>query len=64
MEIPTAQEKSELIFFMQSKAHQFKYADTNKMVPTDLLKHIAFFEQCQASEKVAGVFEKIAKDKK
>jgi hypothetical protein len=29
----------------------------------DLLKLIAFFEQCQAADKVAGVLEKIAKDK-
>jgi hypothetical protein len=33
------------------------------MVPTDPLKMIAFFEQCQATNKVAGVLEKIAKDK-
>jgi hypothetical protein len=33
------------------------------MVPTDLLKMIAFFEQCQATDKAAGVFEKIAKVK-
>ncbi len=49
MEIPTAQEKSEQIFFAQPKAHQFKFADTNKMVPTDLLKRITIFEQCQVS---------------
>jgi hypothetical protein len=29
------------------------------MVPTDPLKMIAFFEQCQATNKVAGVLEKI-----
>jgi hypothetical protein len=34
------------------------------MVPTNLLKMIASFEQCQAIDKVAGVLEKIAKDKK
>ena len=34
------------------------------MVPTDPLKMIAFFEQCQATDKVAGILEKIAKDKK
>jgi hypothetical protein len=34
------------------------------MVPTDPLKLIAFFEQCQATDKAAGVLEKIAKDKK
>jgi hypothetical protein len=38
--------------------------DTNKTVPTDLLKLIAFFEQCQAANKATGVLEKIAKDKK
>jgi hypothetical protein len=32
-------------------------------VPTDPLKLIAFFEHCQATKKVAGVLEKIAKDK-
>ena len=49
MEVSTAQEKSEQIFFAQPKAHQFKFADTNKMVPTDLLKRITIFEQCQVS---------------
>jgi hypothetical protein len=63
MELPTAQEKSEQIFFAQPKAHQFKFADTKKTVPTDLLKLIAFFKQCQAANKVAGILEKIAKDK-
>jgi hypothetical protein len=38
MEVPTAQEKSEQIFFAQPKAHQNKCADLNKMVPTNLLK--------------------------
>ncbi len=42
-----AQEMSEHIFFVQPKVHQFKFADLNKMVPTDLLKPITFFEQCQ-----------------
>jgi hypothetical protein len=32
-------------------------------VPTDLLKMIAFFKQCQATNKAAGVLEKITKDK-
>jgi hypothetical protein len=63
MEVPTAQEKSEQIFFAQPKAHQNKFANLNKMVPTDLLKMIAFFEQCQATDKAAGILEKIAKDK-
>jgi hypothetical protein len=58
-----AQEKSEQIFFAQPKAHQNKFADLNKTVPTDPLKMIAFFEQCQATNKAAGVLEKIAKDK-
>jgi hypothetical protein len=64
MEVPTAQEKSEQILFAQPKAHQFKFVDLIKMVPTDPLKMIAFFEQCQATNQVAGVLEKIAKDKK
>jgi hypothetical protein len=63
MEVPTAQEKSEEIFFAQLKAHQFKFADLNKTVPTDPLKLIAFFEQCQATDKAAGILEKIVKDK-
>jgi hypothetical protein len=64
MEIPTAQEKSEQIFFAQPKVHQFKFADTNKMVCMYLIKMITFFEQCQAADKAAGVLEKIAKDRK
>jgi hypothetical protein len=64
MEVPMAQEKSDQIFFLQPKAHQFKFVDLNKMVPTDLLKLITFFKQCQGTNKVAGVLEKIAKDKK
>jgi hypothetical protein len=64
MEVPTVQEKSEQIFFAQSKAHQFKFADLNKMVPTNLLKMITFFEQCQATNKAAGVLKKIVRDKK
>jgi hypothetical protein len=63
MDIPTAQEKSEQIFFAQLKTHQNKCADLNKTVPTDPLKMIAFFKQCQATNKVAGLLEKIAKDK-
>jgi hypothetical protein len=42
--------------------HQNKFADLNKMVPTDPLKMVAFFEQCQETYKVAGLLEKIAKD--
>jgi hypothetical protein len=63
MDVPTAQEKSEQVFFAQPKAHQNKFANLNKMVPTDPLKIIAFFEQCQATNKAAGVLKKIAKDK-
>ncbi len=59
-----AQEKSEQIFFAQPKAHQNKFADLNERVPTNPLKMIAFFEQCQATHKAAGVLEKITKDKK
>jgi hypothetical protein len=59
-----AQEKSEQIFFAQPKAYQNKFADLNKMVPTNLLRMIAFFEQCQATDKAAGILEKIAKNKK
>ncbi len=63
MDVPTAQEKSEQIFFAQPKAHQNKFANLNKMVPTDSLKMSAFFEQCHATDKAAGVLVKIAKDK-
>jgi hypothetical protein len=64
MDVPTAQEKSEQIFFAQPKAHQNKFADLNKTVPANPLRMIAFFEQCQATDKAAGVLDKIAKDKK
>jgi hypothetical protein len=60
MEVSMAQEKSEQIFFVQPKAHQNNFANLNKMVPTDLLKMIAFFEQCQATNNAAGVLKKIA----
>jgi hypothetical protein len=63
MDVPTAQEKSEQIFFAQPKAHQNKFANLNKMVPTDPLKMIAFFEQCQATNTVTGILKKITKDK-
>jgi hypothetical protein len=63
MDAPTAQEKSEQIFFAQPKAHKNKLANLNKTVPTDPLKMIAFFEQFQATNKSAGILEKIAKDK-
>jgi hypothetical protein len=53
MEVPTVQKKSEQIFFVQPKVHQFNFADLNQMVPTDPLKLIAFFEQCQATNKMS-----------
>jgi hypothetical protein len=59
MEVPTVQEKSEKIFFAQPKVYQNKFADLNKTVPTNPLKMIAFLEQCQASNKVAGILENI-----
>ncbi len=59
-----AQEKSEQIFFVQPKGHQNKFANLNEMVPANPLRMIAFFEQCQATDKAAGVLDKIAKDKK
>jgi hypothetical protein len=59
-----AQEKSEQILFAQPKAYQFKLSDLNKTVSTDPLKLIAFFKQCQATNRAAGFLEKIAKDKK
>ena len=64
MDVPMAQEKSEQIFFVQPKAHQNKFANLNKMVPADPLRMIAFFKQCQATNKKAGILGKIAKDKK
>jgi hypothetical protein len=64
MDLPTAQEKSEQIFFAQPKAHQNKFANLNKTVPANPLRMIAFFEQCQATNKAAGILVKIAKDKK
>jgi hypothetical protein len=63
MDVPTVQEKSEQIFFLQPKVHQNKFVDLNKTVSPDPLKMIAFFEQCQTTNKAAGVLEKIAKDK-
>jgi hypothetical protein len=63
MDVPTAQEKSEQIFFPQPKAHQNKFANLNKTVPSSLLRMIAFFEQCQATNKAAGILDKIG-DKK
>ncbi len=63
MELLTAQEKSKQIFFAQPKAHQYKFAETNKTVPMDPLQLIAFFEQCQTANKAAGILDKI-KEKK
>jgi hypothetical protein len=62
MELPMVQDKSKQIFFVQPKVHQFKFVETNKMVTPLWL--IAFFKQCQAANKAAGVLEKIAKVKK
>ncbi len=64
MDVPMAQEKSEQIFFLQPKAHQNKFADLNETVPSNPLRTTAFFEQCQATNKSAGILDKIAKDKK
>ncbi len=64
MDVPTVQEKSEQILFTQPKVHQNKFANLRKTVPSNLLRMIAFFEQCQATDKVASVLDKIAKDKK
>jgi hypothetical protein len=41
-----------------------KFADLNKKLPANPLRMIAFFEQCQVTNKAAGVLEKINKDKK
>jgi hypothetical protein len=56
MELPTAHEKRPM-------AHEYKFTETNKMVPTDLLWLIAFFKQCQTANKAAGVLDKIKKNK-
>jgi hypothetical protein len=63
MELPMMQGKSGQIFFVQPKTHQNKFDNLNKMVPTDPLKMIVFFEQCQGTIKAAGILEKTAKDK-
>jgi hypothetical protein len=44
--------------------HQNKFANLNKTVPANPLRMIAFFEQCQTTNKAAGILDKIAKDKK
>jgi hypothetical protein len=51
IKVPTAQENSEQIFFEHPKAHQFKFADLNKMVPTNLLKMIAFFRAVSSDQQ-------------
>jgi hypothetical protein len=50
-------------FLAQPKAHQYKFAESNKMVPMDPLHLVAFFEQCQIADKSAGVLDKL-KEKK
>jgi hypothetical protein len=64
MGVPTAQEKSEQIFFAQPKVHQNKFANLNKTVPANPLRMIAFFKQCQVTNKAAGVLENIVGNKK
>jgi hypothetical protein len=64
MDVPTVHKKSEQIFFAQPKAHSNKFINLNKMVPANPLRMIAFFEQCQATNKATGVLKKITKDKK
>jgi hypothetical protein len=51
MKLPTAQEKSKLIFLGQPKAHQFKLAETNKMVPTDPFQLVAFLSSVRLPMK-------------
>jgi hypothetical protein len=63
MDVSMAQEKSEQIFFAQPKVHQNKFANLNNTVPADPLRMVALFEQCQATDKAAGILEKITKDK-
>jgi hypothetical protein len=59
MELPMAQEKSKQIFLTQPKVHQFMFMETNKTVPMDSLWLMAFFEQCQTANKVAGVLDNL-----
>ncbi len=58
MKLPTAQEKSEQIFFTQPVCR-----GKNKTVTTDLLWLITFFEQCQAANKMVGILDKIKENK-
>jgi hypothetical protein len=64
MDVSTVQEKSEQIFFVQPKVHQNRFTNLNKTVPANPLRMITFFEQCQATNRAAGIIDKIAKDKK
>jgi hypothetical protein len=52
MDVPTAQEKSEQVFFAQPKVHQNKFADLNKMVPTNPLKMIALSSVKQPTKRL------------
>jgi hypothetical protein len=54
MELPTVQEKSEYIFLMQPKAHQYKFTETNKTVPMDLFWFIAFLSSVRLPMKWLG----------
>jgi hypothetical protein len=63
MEFSTAKEKSKQIFLTQPKAHQFKFAETNKVVPMDPLWLVDFFEQCQTVNKTTSDLDKL-KEKK
>jgi hypothetical protein len=40
MELPTAQEKSEQIFFVQLKAHQYKFRDEHDFLPLSLRQKV------------------------
>jgi hypothetical protein len=44
MELPMVQEKAKQIFFAQPKAHQYKFTETNKMVPMDPVWLVTFLE--------------------
>jgi hypothetical protein len=63
MELPMLQKKLERMFLLQPKAHQFKFAETSKTMPTDPLWLMAFFKQCQTANKVSGVLDML-KEKK
>jgi hypothetical protein len=61
IELPMAEEKGEQIFFAQPKANQFKFAETNKMVTTDLHRLIAFFKQCQAANILLAFLRRLTR---